>query len=172
MKIRYGAPIAGAEKEVLVGYLDHYREVMIELCDGLGREDLVRIDPDAGYSLLGLVKHLTLAERSWFEERTAGEPFGFVWDPKDPDADFRIEDHEESGEILDLYRSASQRAREIVESMSLEDHLRGPDYTGYNLRWVMLNMIVETARHAGHADQLRERLDGRTGVGYPGHAEG
>lgn len=170
MKKRYGAPIAGAEKGVLVGYLDHYREVILELCNGLGREDLVRIDPDAGYSLLGLIKHLTLAERTWFEERTAGEPFGFEWDPEDPNSDFRIEEHEQTEDILDMYRSSSRRAREIVESMSLDDHLRGSDYTDYNLRWVMLNMIVETARHAGHADQLRERLDGRTGVGYPGYA--
>lgn len=166
MDKRYGAPTAGAEKEVLVGYLDHYRRVVVDICDGLSREELVHVDPDTGYPLLGLIKHLTLAERTWFEERTAGEPFGFVWDPKDPDADFRIEDEEEPEAIIALYRSACDRAREIVDPMSLDDHLRGPGYTEYNLRWVMLHMIEETARHAGHADLLRERLDGHTGVGY------
>ena len=166
MKRRYGAPVDGSEKEVLVGYLDHYRGLMLEFCDGLGRDDLVRPDADSGLSLLGLVKHLTLVERSWFEERLAGEDIGFEVDPNDPDADFRVEDDETTEAIFEGYRHACRRANEIIESMSLDDHLRAAKYVDYNLRWLVVHMIEETARHAGHADLIRERVDGRTGVGY------
>jgi len=168
MKRRYGAPIAGAEKEVLTGYLSHYQQVVIDICEGLEPDLLVRADSVTGYPLLALIKHLTLAQRTWFEHRTAGEPFDFGWDAADPDSDFRIEEDEHVEDVIAAYRASSEQAREIVDSMSLNDMLRGPGYTDYNLRWVMLNMIVETARHAGHADLIRERIDGRTGVGYPG----
>lgn len=151
---------------MLTGYLDHYRRVMVTLCEGLERGDLVRPDEVAGYSVLGLVKHLTLVERTWFEERVGGEDFGYVWNPEDPNEDFRIEEHEDTVTIIDGYRSATERARQIVEESSLDETLKGAGYEEYTVRWVMLNMIVETARHAGHADILRERLDGRTGVGY------
>lgn len=166
MKARYGAPLAGDERAMLCGYLDHYRQVMITLCEGVNGDDLVRPDEMTGYSVLGLIKHLTLVERTWFAERVAGEDIGYRWDPDDPNEDFRIEKSERPREILDGYRSAIEGSRQIVAERSLDDNLKGTGYEDYTLRWVMLNMIVEVAGHAGHADILRERLDGRTGVGY------
>lgn len=165
---RYGSPVGGGEKEVLTGSLDHLRKVMVSLCEGLSRDELIRSPVPSGTSLLGLIKHLTLVERSWFGERTAGEPLDFDWHAGDPNSDFRIEDHEDVRSIIAAYEAACERSRRIVAAMSLDDHLQHEDYSSYNLRWVMVHMIEEVARHAGHADIIREQLDGMTGTGYPG----
>jgi uncharacterized damage-inducible protein DinB len=167
MDVRYGAPVAGSEKEVLAGFLDHYRRTVLDICQGLPEEELRRPMVPSGTSLLGLVKHLAFDERGWFQESVANEPFDYPFDENDPDADFRIEDGETAESIFELYRQACERSRRALEAASLDDLVQNPDRSAdYNVRWVVVHMIEETARHAGHADIIREQLDGTTGAGY------
>ncbi|MGH2735309.1 MAG: DinB family protein [Actinomycetota bacterium] len=167
MQKRYGTPVAGTEKEVLAGFLDHYRRTLLEVCSGLPDEQLRRQMVPSGTSLLGLVKHLAYVERGWFQESVANEPFDYPFPPDDTDADFRIGEDESAAEIFDLYESACRRSREALEAASLDDLVQNPDRRmDYNVRWVVMHMIEETARHVGHADILREQIDGRTGAGY------
>ncbi|MFN2388077.1 MAG: DinB family protein [Actinomycetota bacterium] len=168
MEERYGTPVAGTEKEVLAGFLDHYRRTMLDICEGVSEEDLRRPMVPSGTSLLGIVKHLAYVERGWFQEHVANEPFDYPFDGSDPEADLRIEENETAAEIFDLYRAACARSREALDAASLDDLIQKPDRRAdYNVRWVVVHMIEETARHAGHADILREQIDGKTGAGYP-----
>ena len=167
MRQRYGTPVAGTEKEVLSGFLDHYRATILTICEGLGDEDLRRPMVPSGTSLLGMIKHLAYVERGWFQETIAGERAEYPFDLDDPDADMRAEPHERTEEILDLYRSECDRSRQIIDAVSLDDLAKGEERSAdYNVRWVIVHMIEETARHAGHADIIREQLDGVTGTGY------
>jgi uncharacterized damage-inducible protein DinB len=164
---RYGAPIAGNEKDVLGGFLDHYRQTLLDICQGLSEEDLRRPMVPSGTSLLGLIKHLAYVEYGWFQESVANERFDYPFDAQDPDADFRIEQGETAEQIFDLYRRACERSRLALEAASLDDLVENPDRSrDYNVRWVVVHMIEETARHAGHADIIREQLDGKAGTGY------
>ncbi|CAN5584125.1 DinB family protein [soil metagenome] len=168
MMERYGAPVAGAEKEVLTGFLDHYRATILAICEGLSDEDLRRPMVPSGTTLLGMIKHLAYVERGWFQETVAGKRVEFPFDlDEDPEADLRVEQEETTQEILDLYRAESARSRQIIEAASLDDLVKGEKRSAdYNVRWVIVHMIEETARHAGHADIIREQLDGSTGTGY------
>ena len=167
MKFRYGAPVAGSEKEVLLGFLDHYRETLVAICSGLDEADLRRPMVPSGTSLLGLVKHMTYVERGWFQEAVAGERFDYPFGEEDIDADFRIEEGETSVQIFERYEAACARSRRALESVSLDDPTQGDERSAdYNVRWVVVHMIEETARHAGHADILREQIDGKTETGY------
>lgn len=168
MEIAYGAPVAGAEKEVLAGFLDHYRATMLGICQGLSEKDLKRSVVPSGTSLLGIVKHLAYVERGWFQENVANEPFDYPFDDEDdPDVDFRVEEGETSEEIFELYRAACDRSRRALAEASLDDMIENPKRSrDFNVRWVVVHMIEETARHVGQADIIREQLDGRTGFGY------
>jgi uncharacterized damage-inducible protein DinB len=167
MEKRYGAPVAGSEKEVLGGFLDHYRNTLLDICEGLTEEQLRRSMVPSGTSLLSLVKHLAYVEYGWFQESIANEKFDYPFDTNDPEAEFRIEAGETAQDIFDLYRRACERSRRVYENASLDDMVENPDRSAdYNVRWVVVHMIEETARHAGHADIIREQLDGRTGAGY------
>jgi uncharacterized damage-inducible protein DinB len=168
MRRRYRAPVAGSEKEVLAGFLDHYRQVMLDVCEGLSEEQLRRPMVPSGTSLLGLIKHLAYTERGWFQENVANEPYDYPF-PLDAtdDPDFRIEPDETAEDIFELYRQACGESRRVLESAALDDPIRNPERSAdYNVRWVLVHMLEETARHAGHADIIREQLDGGAGTGY------
>lgn len=168
MKKRYETLVAGNEKEVLGGFLDHYRRTLLDICEGLSEEQVRRSMVQSGTSLLGVIKHLAYVERGWFQETIAGEKVDYPFDfENDPDAEFRVEPDETAESIFELYRAECARSREILESVSLDDLAKGEDRSAdYNVRWIVVHMIEETARHAGHADILREQIDGTTGTGY------
>ena len=168
MEKRYGVPVRGNEKEILGGFLDHYRKTMIDVCEGLSFDELRKPRTPSGTSLLGLVKHLAWCEIGWFQECVAGHTVDFPPEfDTDPDADLRVGEDESTEEIMDLYRKACEDSRAVLDKASLDD-LAWSEYRqfNYNARWVVVHMIEETARHAGHADILREMIDGRTGAGY------
>ena len=127
METRYGAPVSGAEKEVLTGYLDHYRGTLVSMIEGVSDEDLRRPLTPTGLTLLGIIKHLALVERWWFGEHVAGEAAFVEWDPADPDADFRVEPHETTRQILDLYETSCEHSRRIVAGASLDDEIKKTD---------------------------------------------
>jgi hypothetical protein len=123
----------------------------------------------SGVTLLGIVKHLAFVERAWFQRRFAGRDVPPTpRTPDDPDPDFRIEPHETTQEIIDLYVKECAISREIASEASPDDLAASaePDSggrTGFSLRWILTHMIEETARHNGHADIFREMIDGSTG---------
>jgi uncharacterized damage-inducible protein DinB len=168
MEERYGAPVAGTEKAVLSGFLDHYRKTMVAICEGLDDGDLRRPIVASGTTLLGMVKHLAYVERGWFQETIVGEKVDYPFDfDNDPDADFRVEPSETTEEIIELYQAECAKSRRILDEVSLDDLAKGKHRSrDYNVRWIVVHMIEETARHAGHADILREQIDGKVGTGY------
>lgn len=131
---------------------------------GLSEEDLRRIPTASSLSLLGLLKHSAYVERWWFRRVFAGEDVFFPWTDDDPDADFRAEPDETPEQIAALYRDEVELSRAIVAAADLDDEARAPrSGEPVNLRGILVHMIQEVARHLGHADILRETIDGATG---------
>ncbi len=165
---RRDPPEAAPEGETLAAFLDYHRATLLWKVDGLAEADLRRPLTPSGLTLLGLVKHLAYVERWWFQAVFAGEDVDFPWTDADPDADWRVEPDEDAAVILDLYRAQTARSRELVAGATgLDDQARRPRTRppgqAQTLRWIVVHMIEETARHNGHADLMREAIDGATG---------
>jgi uncharacterized damage-inducible protein DinB len=161
---RLPVPFAGDEKAMLSAFLDRYRETMVWKLDGLSKAQASeRLVPSAT-TMLGLVKHLAYVERGWFQHNFAGEPPNYPWpeDEPDQDIDFRVLPADTIESVVALYQQEIARSRAIVGAASLDDMSKDPDRPR-SLRWIMVHMIEETARHAGHADILRELTDGAIG---------
>ena len=156
-------PYAAPEKEMLAAYLDLHRATLKWKVDGLSEDDAKRPMTPSGTNLLGIVKHLAYVERWWFQDVFAGRDCEYPWTDDDPDADFRIEPGETIESIFALYDAECEEARRIVGAASLDDEAARKKERGYILRRILVHMIEETARHNGHADILRELLDGKTG---------
>jgi uncharacterized damage-inducible protein DinB len=159
---RIDPPASGSERELLTAFLDYHRQTVLWKMEGLSDSDLRRTMTPSGLTLLGIVKHLAYVERSWFQDEFAGEDVSFLWTEQDPDAEFRIEPHETTADILTLYQTEVERSREIVAASSFDDIARG-DKRKPSLRWIVIHLIEETARHNGHIDLMRETIDGQTG---------
>ena len=160
---RRDSPRDADEKTTLTAFLDYHRATLLWKIDGVGDDDLRRPMVPSGTSLLGLVKHLAYVEQGWFQRTFAGEDVTVPWTDDDPDADFRSEPDETTAQIVEFYERSCARSREIVAAAPLEQQAaraRRPETT---LRWIVVHMIEETARHNGHADILREMIDGVTG---------
>jgi uncharacterized damage-inducible protein DinB len=150
------------EKELLEGFLDWYREAVVMKLSGLSREQATRRLVKTPTTLLGIVKHLAYVERSWFQMRMDGKDLPVPWNEEDPDADFRIEPEETVEGVIAFYRQSIDASRAVVRAYPLDDRARDPRRQ-VTLRWILVHMIEETARHAGHADILREQIDGTVG---------
>jgi len=156
-------PLNADERSTLNAYLDYHRATLLWKCDGLTDGQLRQrsVHPST-LSLLGLVRHMTEVERGWFRQ-DLGEPLPDIYSSKErPDADF--EDVEQADVAADLaaYRTEVEAARATVAGLSLEHLVKGRTRT-YSLRWIYLHMLEEYARHNGHADLLRQAIDGATG---------
>jgi len=160
----------GSELALLGEYLDYQRETMLSKTDGLTREHLARKHPPSELTLAGLLYHLALVEEDWMEVRFSGlperEPWASVdWDA-DPNWEFRTATDFGPEQLHSRYREACRRSRHIVAQAKGLDQLSIKalrDGRHFSLRWVLLHIIEETARHAGHADFLREAIDGTVG---------
>lgn len=160
---RTDPPVAGSDHEMLDAFLDWQRATLLCKLDGLSDEDLRRAPiASTSLTLLGIVKHLADVERGWLRETFAGEMLDDTWSADDPDRFFRIEPGETTDDILTFYREETERSRAISRAASLDDVAK-ESTVGRSLRWILLHMIEETARHIGHADLLREAIDGQTG---------
>jgi uncharacterized damage-inducible protein DinB len=147
----------------LTAFLDFHRETILWKVHGVSDEDARRPMVASGTSLAGIVKHLVFVERFWFQEVFAGRGIDVPWSEEDPDADWRVEPWETVAGLSDFYRDEIAESRTIVEeAKSLRTLAANPDWD-VNLRWILIHMIEETARHAGHADILREMIDGSIG---------
>jgi uncharacterized damage-inducible protein DinB len=159
----------GDESSTLQGFLRWQRETLELKCAGLDPEQLARrAVPPSTLSLLGLVRHLADVERSWFRRGLAGEDAPPLFATRaDPDGDFNgaVADPEVVARAWAAWRSDVEYADRFVAatpdllSVSVADPDRGP----LSLRWVLVHMIEEYARHVGHADLLRQLIDGRVG---------
>jgi hypothetical protein len=155
------------ERVLLEAFLDFQREAIKRKVSGLSEEDAVRRLVPSATTLAGIVKHLRWVELNWFQRVLAGRPAEDLppvpWTDEDPDADFRLEPGETLERIVAEYDRECARSRAAAAGHALDDtgtHRRlGP----VSLRWIYVHMIEETARHAGHADILREQIDGTTG---------
>ncbi len=160
---RVDPPPAAPEHETLTAFLDYHRATLVRKVDGLSDAALRHSIVPSGITLLGMIKHLAHVERWWFHSVFADQDIAFPWTDADPDADWRIEPGETAQDMLDLYRAAVEQSRRIVSTAHLDDHARKPGREEYTLRWIVVHMIEETARHNGHADIMRELSDGSTG---------
>ena len=162
---RIEPPIAGSEKEVLSGFLDFLRGTIVCKLNGLSEEQVRRPHDPSGLTLLGIVKHLADVERGWFREVFLGEDLAHLWDADDPGKYWRIEATDTTADIVASYDAEVARARQIVAETDLDTLAvaPAPDMEGLQLRWIVTHMIEETARHCGHADLIRESIDGQTG---------
>jgi uncharacterized damage-inducible protein DinB len=158
-------PLVAGEAETLSGFLDFQRATLLWKLEGLDDEQLRRPMVPSGTSLLGIVKHLAYVERGWFQRVWAGQEITVPWTEEDPDADWRIEPHETTKDVLALYEGECARSREIVAAASsMDEAVVHPRWQAeVSRRWILAHMLEETARHVGHADILREQLDGATG---------
>jgi hypothetical protein len=161
-------PFTGAEKESLKVALDRHRDAVLWKLEGLGDDDLRRQMTPSGTSLLGLVKHLAAVEYGWFCDTFGRQTEPLPFDDDDPDADLRIEPGETTEDVLAFYARARAAADQAIDELDVED--TGTAWFGeaVTMRWVLIHMVEETARHAGHADILRELIDGIAGDHRPG----
>jgi uncharacterized damage-inducible protein DinB len=155
----------GSEKEILRNSLDRHRDVALWKLDGLDDERLRRPMTPTGTSLLGLVKHLAAVDYSWFCKTFGRETEPLPFRDDDPDADLRPEPEETVPDIVAFYGRAREASDQVIDELELD--AVGTAWLGeVSLRWVLVHMIEETARHTGHMDIVRELLDGTTGD-YP-----
>lgn len=156
-------PFTGGEKESLHASLDRHRDVVLWKIEGAADDDLRRPMTPSGTNLLGLVKHLASVEYGWFCQTFGRETEPLPFDEVDEDADLRVEADESTDDVVAFYRRAQTAADAVIAELALDD--TGTAWFGktVSLRWVLIHMIEETARHAGHLDILRELVDGVTG---------
>ena len=156
------------EKQALDEWIDFHRATLLLKCEGLTAEQLKTrsVEPSL-LSLLGLIRHMSDVERGWFRLHAAREDVAFVYSTDaEPEADFLNVETADASVDLAHFVSECHRCREATANLSLDEVVpsRGhhPERTR-NVRWIYLHMIEEYARHNGHADLLRERIDGATG---------
>jgi hypothetical protein len=160
---------SGNETELLTQYLDYQRETIQLKTAGLTREQLGQQHPPSNLSLGGLLNHLALVEDTWGQVRFLGLPEGAPWADvdwdADPDWEFRTAVELTPEELCLRYTEACDRNRELVARTSVDQMSVRPwrDGRHFSLRWMLMHLIEETARHAGHADLLREAVDGAVG---------
>lgn len=158
-------PMAAEPVEMVSAFLDFLRATLLWKIEGLSDEELRRSMTRSGVSLLGIVKHSTTVERFWFQRVFRGEDEPDPWREGDPDADWRIEPGETTAQIVELYRAETERSRANVAGQAWAARAAGPPWPGQTqtLGWILTHMVEEVARHCGHADLLRESIDGATG---------
>ena len=155
----------------LRSFLDAQRASVLAILDGLDESALRTPVVPSGWTPLGLLEHLGGAERHWFQQVATGSVDAPPW-PPDPDEDWDApftSDHPTQA-VFDFYRATCARSNAVLDATPLSTPPRGRhnqplDEPVTDLRWIVLHMIEETARHAGHLDLARELLDGRTGLG-------
>lgn len=156
-------PYTGGEKESLKVSLDRHRDAVLWKLEGLDEEQVRRELVPSGTSMLGLVKHLASVEYGWFCQTFGRETEPLPDVDADPQADMRAGPDESTADILAFYGRARAAADQVIDELDVED--LGTAWFGdqVSMRWVLIHMIEDTARHAGHLDILREMIDGATG---------
>jgi hypothetical protein len=155
------------ERTSLEQWLDYQRNTLLMKCAGLTAEQLkIRAVPPSRLSLLGLVRHMVEVEQWWFRMHAGQEDLRFPFDPDSAGLDFEEVADADAAANIELFREACEQSRAVTAGLALDDVVpsRGdhPERTR-DIRWIYVHMIEEYARHNGHADLLRECVDGVTG---------
>jgi Protein of unknown function (DUF664) len=156
-------PETATERETMTGLLDFLRATVVNKVAGLTDEQAfgTPVAPSA-LTPAGVVKHLTGVERFWFSIDFAGADLPWPWPEDDPHGNFPPADCDTLAAIVAGYQAECARSRASIRDADLDDLARGPDLH-FTLRYALAHMVEETARHCGHLDILRERIDGTTG---------
>jgi uncharacterized damage-inducible protein DinB len=158
-------PTTGDERPMLEAFLNYKRVTLLNICAGLTAQQLAaRPLPASDLSLLGLIRHMAKVERIWFRQRAGGQPVGPMYDPaRGKDADFNDGAPEQAETDCQRLRDEWALCDDAVRDLSLDVTFDAGGGATYSLRMMYLHMIDEYARHNGHADLLREQIDGATG---------
>lgn len=157
------APERGGERASIEGFLDFQRACIVYKATGLSDADAARRLLPSLTTVSGLIRHLADVERSWLREDMAGETgLRYRWSDDDPDGEFRVTELDSLAEIIADYEAACAESRAVAARFDLDD-LSAAQGGRFSLRWILLHLTEETARHLGHIDVLRELLDGATG---------
>jgi hypothetical protein len=154
------------ERELLTGTLDWYRAVAERKVLGLDDPAARRLVTPSGLSPLGVVQHLAWVERMWFVWRFAGRDVEMRIGDGNYSVQFELDPSATVESVVAFYRAEIEEARRVVDGTASLDALSAREHQNYgtvNLRWVLVHMIEETARHVGHLDVMRESIDGSTG---------
>jgi uncharacterized damage-inducible protein DinB len=158
------------ERTMLVEFLEWYRATLLVKSAGLTDEQARTASvPPSILSITGLVRHMAAVERIWFQIRFRGDDIQrLYWTDEDPDGDLRV-DQVTLADALTVWEREVALSREVLAVAHLDEIARAPRVIdgqllpGVSMRWILIHMIEEYARHAGHLDFLRERIDGITG---------
>jgi uncharacterized damage-inducible protein DinB len=164
--VRIDEPFTGPERAMLDGWLDFQRTTLLHKCAGLTGEQLAtKSTPPSSLSLLGLIRHHIDVERSWIRRRFLGEDIDSAyhrdgsWDHCFDDVDQALAEPEYAALVAE-----QEACRRALEGADLDATFTHATYGEMSLRWTLIHLIEEYARHNGHADLLRERIDGTTGT--------
>lgn len=158
---REGIPRAGAEFEMLLAFMDWLRRSVVAKFEGLDELAARRRTLPSPTSMMGLLQHLTYVETFWFQHSFAGRDVNPL---RDDDSDFDVADEDTIADLIARYQAACDQSREAIHRATPDTLAKHPyNYPEINLRYVLIHMIEETARHAGHLDILREEIDGTVG---------
>jgi uncharacterized damage-inducible protein DinB len=174
---RVDPPLRADEVATLRAFLDFHRDTFRWKCAGLTQEQLAQPLPPSDMTLGGMMKHLAIVESSWFESTYAGGQYMPPFDTVDWDADRDWEWHsakdDSPQELRRLFDDAVRRADAVIDAAlaagdgldgeSVKHSRHGEGQGAFSLRWILVHMIEEYARHNGHADLIRESIDGETG---------
>ena len=170
---RIDPPLRDDEVATLRAFLDYHRETFRWKCRGLTQDELARSLPPTDMTLGGMMKHLAVVESGWFEETFAGGSLMPPFDTVDWDADRDWEWHtahdDSPEELFAVFDEAVRRADAVIDEalagrgLDSESAKPSRDDGAFSLRWIIVHLIEEYARHNGHADLLRESIDGQTG---------
>ncbi len=160
-------PLQADERSTLVAFLEYYRASLVDRALGLSDEQLRRRHPPSSLSLARLVGHMILVEQIWIAHRLDGEPesepYASLDFSADPDAEMTLAETWAGEDLLVRFRAMADDSRLRIErAASLDTLTVGTNNEGerWNLRWVLVHLIEEYARHCGHADLIREAIDG------------
>jgi hypothetical protein len=162
---RRDMPTNAGEREMLQSWLDFHRDTLLAKCAGLTADQLVEASaPPSTLTLLGLVRHMTEVERSWFRQRFLGQRIGDLYHTgADEDADFNEALPEGAEADFAAFGAEIRICDRVVAGRGLDETFGASRGRTLSLRWIYVHLIEEYARHNGHADLLRERIDGATG---------
>jgi uncharacterized damage-inducible protein DinB len=159
-------PFIGPPDEMagLTMFLDSQREAILHKVEGITDEQAKLVPTASALSLFSIVKHLAYVERRWFQNAVAGSEIPGLWPPADPQEEYDVREGDTIESVRALYEQRIDESRAITGAAVDPGRAAHPSADGLNVRWILLHMIEETARHAGHADVIRETIDGSRGV--------
>ncbi|GAA1948803.1 DinB family protein [Kitasatospora viridis] len=154
-------PPVADERSALLGYLGKQRDGLLAAVGGLTEEQAWSVPSASELSLAGLLKHGAVTERRWVQAGLLGRALPELWPIVDPAGEFRREDGDTVARLLTAYREVgAETERTVAELASMDVPCLLPEAAQWSARWVLLHLIEETARHAGHADVIRQSIDG------------